>query len=146
MFELILFYVLFVWLFFLLLRLPPRSTRTDTLFPYTTLFRSIGTGLRQRARQRPIDRDLAIGRGGREQATHRDQQAADDDRGGEEGGGDDDVTQYPQDQQRRRDACRAGDQPRAARRRQAIARGEGQRGHRVLHAITRGAGQPPEGF
>src|SRR3546814_21062481 len=26
--------------FFLLIRLPPRSTRTDTLFPYTTLFRS----------------------------------------------------------------------------------------------------------
>src|SRR3546814_18015593 len=26
--------------FFLMLRLPPRSTRTDTLFPYTTLFRS----------------------------------------------------------------------------------------------------------
>src|SRR3546814_12103011 len=24
-----------------MLRLPPRSTRTDTLFPYTTLFRSI---------------------------------------------------------------------------------------------------------
>src|SRR3546814_12806021 len=26
--------------FFLMLRLPPRSTRTVTLFPYTTLFRS----------------------------------------------------------------------------------------------------------
>src|SRR3546814_17344813 len=26
--------------FFLMLRRPPRSTRTDTLFPYTTLFRS----------------------------------------------------------------------------------------------------------
>src|SRR3546814_11638526 len=26
--------------FFLMLRLPPRSTRTDTRFPYTTLFRS----------------------------------------------------------------------------------------------------------
>src|SRR3546814_5581784 len=26
--------------FFLMLRLPPKSTRTDTLFPYTTLFRS----------------------------------------------------------------------------------------------------------
>src|SRR3546814_7528444 len=30
-------YVLFV---FLMIRRPPRSTRTDTLFPYTTLFRS----------------------------------------------------------------------------------------------------------
>src|SRR3546814_1860504 len=26
---------------FLMIRRPPRSTRTDTLFPYTTLFRSI---------------------------------------------------------------------------------------------------------
>src|SRR3546814_20197873 len=32
-------------LFFLMIRPPPRSTRTDTLFPYTTLFRSdIGGG------------------------------------------------------------------------------------------------------
>src|SRR3546814_2614762 len=34
------------FLFFLMIRRPPRSTRTDTLFPYTTLFRSsaaIGT-------------------------------------------------------------------------------------------------------
>src|SRR3546814_10772091 len=30
---------LFVF-FFLMIRRPPRSTRTDTLFPYTTLFRS----------------------------------------------------------------------------------------------------------
>src|SRR3546814_1850344 len=28
------------FLFFLMLRRPPRSTRTDSLFPYTTLFRS----------------------------------------------------------------------------------------------------------
>src|SRR3546814_4946655 len=28
--------------FFLMIRRPPRSTRTDTLFPYTTLFRSGG--------------------------------------------------------------------------------------------------------
>src|SRR3546814_11456147 len=27
-----------------MIRRPPRSTRTDTLFPYTTLFRSITTG------------------------------------------------------------------------------------------------------
>src|SRR3546814_2190663 len=30
--------------FFLMIRRPPRSTRTDTLFPYTTLFRSDGGG------------------------------------------------------------------------------------------------------
>src|SRR3546814_15748752 len=29
-----------VCFFFLMIRRPPRSTRTDTLFPYTTLFRS----------------------------------------------------------------------------------------------------------
>src|SRR3546814_14486275 len=29
-----------MFLFFLMIRRPPRSTRTDTLFPYTTLFRS----------------------------------------------------------------------------------------------------------
>src|SRR3546814_1370433 len=27
-----------------MIRPPPRSTRTDTLFPYTTLFRSVGQG------------------------------------------------------------------------------------------------------
>src|SRR3546814_1255623 len=31
---------LFCCFFFLMIRRPPRSTRTDTLFPYTTLFRS----------------------------------------------------------------------------------------------------------
>src|SRR3546814_4393472 len=31
---------LYDWVFFLMIRRPPRSTRTDTLFPYTTLFRS----------------------------------------------------------------------------------------------------------
>src|SRR3546814_21163166 len=30
----------FIFFFFLMIRRPPRSTRTDTLFPYTTLFRS----------------------------------------------------------------------------------------------------------
>src|SRR3546814_11618534 len=29
-----------IFCFFLMIRRPPRSTRTDTLFPYTTLFRS----------------------------------------------------------------------------------------------------------
>src|SRR3546814_20880199 len=32
----------FYFLFFLMIRRPPRSTRTDTLFPYTTRFRSVG--------------------------------------------------------------------------------------------------------
>src|SRR3546814_16431729 len=30
----------FICIFCLMIRRPPRSTRTDTLFPYTTLFRS----------------------------------------------------------------------------------------------------------
>src|SRR3546814_12501357 len=37
-----------LYCFFLMIRRPPRSTLTDTLFPYTTLFRSgfeIGTGI-----------------------------------------------------------------------------------------------------
>src|SRR3546814_11692252 len=33
-------YVLLFCFFFLRIRRPPRSTRPDTLFPYTTLFRS----------------------------------------------------------------------------------------------------------
>src|SRR3546814_20908539 len=36
--------------FFLMIRRPPRSTRTDTLFPYTTLFRSARHALRGRLR------------------------------------------------------------------------------------------------
>src|SRR3546814_10088686 len=31
---------LYLFIFFLMIRRPPRSTRTDTLFPYTTLCRS----------------------------------------------------------------------------------------------------------
>src|SRR3546814_10534962 len=34
--------------FFLMIRRPPRSTRTDTLFPYTTLFRSAGLAAHRR--------------------------------------------------------------------------------------------------
>src|SRR3546814_1263255 len=34
---------LLLFIFFLMIRRPPRSTRTDTLFPYTTLFRSVGS-------------------------------------------------------------------------------------------------------
>src|SRR3546814_18325237 len=37
-------YVCILLLFFLMIRRPPRSTRTDTLFPYTTLFRSRPAG------------------------------------------------------------------------------------------------------
>src|SRR3546814_18914171 len=33
-------FILYLYFFFLMIRRPPRSTRTDTLFPYTTLVRS----------------------------------------------------------------------------------------------------------
>src|SRR3546814_4930497 len=36
----VLYDLLYYIFFFLMIRRPPRSTRTDTLFPYTTLFRS----------------------------------------------------------------------------------------------------------
>src|SRR3546814_8459989 len=50
--------------FFLMIRRPPRSTRTDTLFPYTTLFRSGGLRHRDRTERRAagppgVDRDQA---------------------------------------------------------------------------------------
>src|SRR3546814_17756855 len=43
-------------LFFLKIRRPPRSTRTDTLFPYTTLFRSMKSDLdyQKNARQETV--------------------------------------------------------------------------------------------
>src|SRR3546814_3078002 len=41
-----------------MIRRPPRSTRTDTLFPYTTLFRSLRPGLRHR----PLDQAAAARR------------------------------------------------------------------------------------
>src|SRR3546814_14804653 len=41
--------LLLLCVFFLMIRRPPRSTRTDTLFPYTTLFRSFGAWWRRAA-------------------------------------------------------------------------------------------------
>src|SRR3546814_5983400 len=37
-----------------MLRLPPRSTRTDTLFPYTTLFRSYGDTTEHKPNPAPL--------------------------------------------------------------------------------------------
>src|SRR3546814_3494681 len=49
--------LLFDDFFFLMIRRPPRSTRTDTLFPYTTLFRSPRRGSERGAgRERPRSR------------------------------------------------------------------------------------------
>src|SRR3546814_4818924 len=44
-----------------MIRRPPRSTRTDTLFPYTTLFRSIALG--QNAKADQGSSAIAIGTG-----------------------------------------------------------------------------------
>src|SRR3546814_5272090 len=53
-----------------MIRLPPRSTRTDTLFPYTTLFRSAPRGAPQHR-----GRDARRARGHREGARARDRRA-----------------------------------------------------------------------
>src|SRR3546814_12728064 len=45
-----------LWFFLLRRRRPPRSTRTDTRFPYTTLVRSEVAG-EWRARRRPVRND-----------------------------------------------------------------------------------------
>src|SRR3546814_4915546 len=57
-----------VYLFFLMIRRPPRSTRTDTLFPYTTLFRSRGT---HRRREPAPHRQAAAPRQGRDSPPWR---------------------------------------------------------------------------
>src|SRR3546814_6278099 len=46
-------FTVLVSFFFLMIRRPPRSTRTDTLFPYTTLFRSPRSPDKARRRQAP---------------------------------------------------------------------------------------------
>src|SRR3546814_2273090 len=47
------FYLRLFYFFFLMSRRPPRSTRTDTLFPYPTLFRS--TQAKRRAHATLVD-------------------------------------------------------------------------------------------
>src|SRR3546814_17763851 len=62
-----------------MIRRPPRSTRTDTLFPYTTLFRSeegaaaaIGLqGAADQQRLARLQRDLVIGEQRRERRVRR---------------------------------------------------------------------------
>src|SRR3546814_13235873 len=57
---------------FLMIRRPPRSTRTDTLFPYTTLFRSTPDALQSGAQPVHLAAS-AKARGGSEQRQYRDQ-------------------------------------------------------------------------
>src|SRR3546814_19268105 len=53
------FYYASIIFFFLSMLLPPRSTRTDTLFPYTTLFRSVGYCRRVSGHLNSVGQDLA---------------------------------------------------------------------------------------
>src|SRR3546814_7470178 len=63
--------------FFLMIRRPPRSTRTDTLFPYTTLFRSGEEGDQRDERED----DHHPGPGGEEGAVERRRREHGDDSG-----------------------------------------------------------------
>src|SRR3546814_6629170 len=58
-----------------MIRRPPRSTRTDTLFPYTTLFRSSGGGRQQCTDARPADANALSGQRSQRRAA-RTQRAA----------------------------------------------------------------------
>src|SRR3546814_13405192 len=59
-------YLLVIAFFLLMRRRPPRSTRTDTLFPYTTLFRSV----EQVAVERPVARRIGREIPGNRSARH----------------------------------------------------------------------------
>src|SRR3546814_16444462 len=50
-----------VYFFFLMRRLPPRSTRTDTLFPDTTLVRSAEPGMARAAYSAARERLVGLG-------------------------------------------------------------------------------------
>src|SRR3546814_10604956 len=54
------FSITIVLFFFLMIRRPPRSTRTDTLFPYTTLFRSVAAKIKSRRGRSPDQRNSAV--------------------------------------------------------------------------------------
>src|SRR3546814_16653915 len=64
---------MFMYFFFLMIRRPPRSTRTDTLFPYTTLFRSAKIAPQRQLVGGPGFRSAPLGRkrqGGGEITQH----------------------------------------------------------------------------
>src|SRR3546814_3359682 len=52
-------------LFFLMIRRPPRFTRTDTLFPYTTLFRSVDGSFSTDVARRVVARISSLLKAGR---------------------------------------------------------------------------------
>src|SRR3546814_9979134 len=62
--------VLIIICCFLMIRRPPRSTRTDTLFPYTTLFRSVAAAAAIHADRRHGRTQPTHDRGGKSANTH----------------------------------------------------------------------------
>src|SRR3546814_18431361 len=58
------------FVFFLMIRRPPRSTRTDTLFPYTTLFRSAPLDAVRRRQRLPRDDHLDLGQSERQRSRN----------------------------------------------------------------------------
>src|SRR3546814_10710746 len=87
----------FICIFFLMIRRPPRSKRTDTLFPYTTLFRSWlsePVGARERDTRMPRsgclqqnDRQPPEHHGRHREGSHE-EPATQDRRGKQDAGGD----------------------------------------------------------
>src|SRR3546814_6577709 len=59
-----------MWFFFVMIRRPPRSTRTDTLFPYTTLFRSLADRVHRSHRPTGNSHDLTTSPRGHDPRTH----------------------------------------------------------------------------
>src|SRR3546814_5120612 len=85
-----------------MIRRPPRSTRTDTLFPYTTLFRSAGGGVEaDEGDAEPADR-------GNEPLEERASRRRGDDGEGDDGDGG--VLDRPELQRHAGQVCRAQDQ------------------------------------
>src|SRR3546814_2829556 len=54
-----------------MIRRPPRSTRTDTLFPYTTLFRSLEPAPRSGLGDQGVEVELAVRAMGDRRMRHR---------------------------------------------------------------------------
>src|SRR3546814_14562478 len=74
-------YVVRFLFFFLRIRRPPRSTRTDTLFPYTTLFRSATVALLDAVGAGPPGTVRCVGLGGGGAGSGAGGRAAGGDRG-----------------------------------------------------------------
>src|SRR3546814_6316386 len=102
-----------IFFFFLMIRRPPRSTRTDTLFPYTTLFRS-GRRARDHAGAVP---EPARQRRERDRGRHGDE--------------------HPAAQCRRSHRRRAGPDRQSPRRARAIARARSEEHTSELQSLMR---------